>query len=72
MAAVSPAQNSSLLEKIHPKERKVVSVSGSFLSNNLVWFWHNILIYISIKPFFPIRKIIAAEKVACIPANSSL
>lgn len=55
MVAVSPVQNSSLLEKIHPKERKVVSVFGSFLSNNLVWFWLSILIYISIEPFSPIR-----------------
>lgn len=56
MVAVSPVQNSSLLEKIHPKKRRVVYVFDSFLSNNLVWFWLNILIYISIKLFYPIRK----------------
>lgn len=56
MAAVSPVQNSSLLEKIHPKEKKAVSIFGSILSNKLVWFWLNVLIYISIKPFSPIRK----------------
>lgn len=56
MVAVSPVQNSSLLEKIHPKKRRVVHVFDSFLSNDLVWFWLNILIYISIKLFSPIRK----------------
>lgn len=35
MVAVNPVQNSFLLEKIHPKERKVVSVFSLFFPTTL-------------------------------------